>query len=525
MIGLDAARGLPVWDLVERRADESPDRAMLADEDGRRLTFGEYREVALRCSTELAARGVGAGSVVAWQLPTSIDAFVLMGALARLGATQCPLIPILREREVGFIAEQTGASLLVVRESFRGFGHGEMARQLGARLGFQTWSLAGSETLGGVESGSRDVSAAIGAAPAGTPDDDAADPVRWLYYTSGTTADPKGVRHTDRSIISTSTHLVGGIRLQADDSLLTVAPIAHIGGAMTLVAQLLVGFRLALVAAFDPERTPEYAAEHDISILRAPEPVVMACVRAQRAHGATPLYPRLRMVACGGASRSQNLNVLVQEVFGLEGALSSYGMTECPGVATTNLDDSVDRIAASSGRATPGTDIVVVGPDGEPCPVGVEGEIHVSGPQLFSGYVDESLDEGAFDRRGYFRSGDLGVLDADGYLRITGRIKDIIIRNGENISAQEIEDVLGLHPAIDDVAVIAVPDERTGERACAVMQMAPGATPLGLEEIAEICLQGGLSKRKIPERLELVDALPRNAMGKIEKAKLRARYR
>ncbi|MET0144856.1 MAG: AMP-binding protein, partial [Ilumatobacteraceae bacterium] len=488
---LPAARERPFWRLVEQRADATPDHPMCVDEDGRAMTFGQYRDTAERVAAGLADRGIGPGSVVTWQLPSCIEAVVLIAALARLGAVQNPVIPILRQREVQFIATELGTDLLVVPGVWRGFDYPAMARDIAATVGCDVFV---SEVPAG--------SAADVALPLGDPAtlpafvDNTERPLRWVYYTSGTTADPKGVRHTDRSIVSTSVHLLAGLQMDRDDVTVMVSPITHIGGVMTVVAQLLDMFKVVLMRAFDERRTPELCAEHDLTVLRSPVPVVRAFVTAQLAHGPEPLFPRLRACQAGGAARPLDLHIQVQKVFGLRGTISSYGMTECPGVTACAPDDTDEHLSETSGRIVPDSDIAVIGADGERCGPGVEGELRVRGPQLFTSYVDDALNAGAIDEHGYFRSGDLGTIDEDGYVRVTGRLKDIIIRNGENISALEIENVLGTHDAIADIAVIGVPDERTGERCCAVVQLVDGAGPIGLRELAELCEQHGLAKQK-----------------------------
>ena len=513
-----------LWDLVTRRAGETPGIVMAVDELGRSITFGAFRQRAEQAAAGLRELGVRAGTTVAWQLPTSIEATVLMAALARLGAVQAPVLPILRERELTFIARQLTAGLLIVPGLWRGFDHPAMARAISVATGCQVL-VADPEHPDPAAPGGVALPWAnpAGLPPASTLPAAGEDPVRWVFYTSGTTADPKGVKHSDVSAVATSIHLLSGLALGAGDITLLVSPITHVGGIMTLAAQLMTGFRTVLMRAFDPVRTPRLAAEHGITVLRAPVPVVRACLDAQRAHGPGRLYPDLRACQCGGAARPADLNEAVRGLWGLRGVLSSYGMTECPGVTAISPGDTEDRIKETSGRLTPGTELRVVDATGRLLDPGHEGELLVRGPQLFSGYIDPGLDNDAFDADRFFRSGDLGIVDADGYVRVTGRIKDIIIRNGENISALEIENVLSTHPAIADVAVIGLPDARTGERCCAVVDLAAGQTSLTLDEVADFCRAAGIARQKIPEQLEL-GPVPRNSMGKVEKQVLRARF-
>ena len=273
------------------------------------------------------------------------------------------------------------------------------------------------------------------------------------------------------------------------------------------------------------ERSPLVFAEHGASLLGSAVPFFHAYLAAQRKHGPEPLYPRIRACISGGAPKPPELHYEIQRELGGRGIVSSWGLTEFPIATYCTFDDSDEMLAMTEGRASPGVDIRVVDLDGQERGPGEEGELRVKGPQMIRGYVDASLDADAFDAQGYFRTGDLGVVEPSGHVRITGRSKDVIIRNAENISAQEIENVLYTHPDIADVTVIGLPDARTGERCCAVVVLADGAEPLTLTDLAQHCAANGLAKQKVPEQIEFVDALPRNAMGKILKQELRARYR
>jgi len=208
------------------------------------------------------------------------------------------------------------------------------------------------------------------------------------------------------------------------------------------------------------------------------------------------------------------------------GIVSGYGLTECPIVVMNANTDPDEKLANTEGSANPPGEmqIKVVRLDGDLAVEGEEGEIRVKGPQLCMGYLDPSLNDAAFDAAGFFRTGDLGNLDPDGFLTITGRLKDVIIRKGENISAKEVEDLLYQHPKVADVAVIGLPDPKTGERCCAVVQCSDASTPLEFDEMVAFLQNQDLMLQKVPEQLELIDELPRNPTGKIPKHELRERY-
>ncbi len=507
-----------LWSLVERRASATPDRVLAVEDTGVRLTFAAYRDRCIAAAAGLAVcHGVGEGTPVSWELPTWVESLVLVGALARLGARQNPIIPIYRGREVGFVTRQSGARLLVVPPSYRGFDFAAMAAEV----------AAGSDGLD-VLVADRALPEADPASlppPAPDPERDEAAPVRWVFYTSGTTADPKGALHTDLTVLASALAMSECLAITEDDVSALVFPFTHIGGIGWLMAALVTGCSLLVTEAFDPAATPAFLADHGVTLAGSGTPFHQAYLAAQRARppGAGSLFPAVRAYPGGGAPKPPQLHRDVREEIGGLGIVSGYGLTEAPIVAMATIDDPDGKLAETEGRATAGVTIRVVDGDGRPLPPGDEGELRVRGPQVTRGYLDASLDAAAFDEEGFFRTGDLGRLDAEGYVTITGRLKDVIIRNGENISAKEVEDLLYGHAAVADVAVVGLPDERTGERACAVVALRPGEA-LDLEGVRSFLVGAGLRLQAVPEQLEVVDAVPRNPAGKILKQALRDRF-
>jgi non-ribosomal peptide synthetase component E (peptide arylation enzyme) len=276
------------------------------------------------------------------------------------------------------------------------------------------------------------------------------------------------------------------------------------------------------VAAFDPGQTIPLLARQGVTQAGAGTAFHQAYLAAQRAAPGRPLFPRIRAFPGGGAPKPPGLFYDLKRELG--GAiLSGYGLTECPVVAMNRVGDRDEKLAGTEGRPNPPeAEIRVVRSDGAPAAAGEEGELRLRAPQLFRGYLDASLDAEAFDAAGFFRTGDLGRVDSEGYLTITGRLKDVIIRKGENISAREIEDLLYTHPKVADAAVIGLPDPALGERCCAVV--ACRSEPLGFQEMVEFLAAHQLARQKIPEQLEIVDSVPRNAAGKLEKRALRERF-
>ncbi|HUJ66879.1 MAG TPA: AMP-binding protein [Acidimicrobiales bacterium] len=499
------------WELLARRAEQDPDRVLIEDDQDRSLTAAQWLQRSEQVAAGLHHQGVGEDTVVSWQLPTTIEAVILLSALARLGAIQNPIIPLLRRREVGFIVGQTKSRLLITPQRWRNFDYGAMAADIAAEYGIDTLTLAG-QGLPSADPGT------LPPPPSGT-----GEPVRHIYYSSGSTADPKGARHTDRSVMYAATGTILGYDVQPEDCIPVPFPYTHIGGIALTVASLYTRCRLLFIEIFDPKNSPLVIGRKGGTLLGSAVPFFHAYLEAQKQHGPEPLYPRLKAFSGGGAPKPPELYYEMKERFGV-GIVSSWGLTEFPIATAGTLDDSDEELAHTEGRAVPGVQVRVVGNDERDVPAGQEGELRLKGPQACQGYVDSSLDAGAFDDQGFFRTGDLGFVGRRGHVQITGRIKDVIIRNAENISAQEVEDVLYTHPKVADVAVVGIPDPVTGERACAVVVLAEGAGSLSLTELADFCRQQKLANQKIPERLEIVDQLPRNALGKILKRELRSTY-
>lgn len=495
--------------LLAGRAAATPGARMVVDEKSHHHTFGQIAFEAERVAAGLLACGVKPGDVVSWQLPNGIETITLTLALARLGAVQNPLVMMLRERELAFIGRQARSRWLLVPRAFRGTDHLAMANSV-AR------SVPGLRVL-----------LIDGPLPTGDPDALPAPPtdsgaVRWIFYTSGTTSDPKGARHTDAGLLAASATFCDHLAIGPADVATVLLPLAHVGGILYILSSLRTGCSMVTSAAFDPLATPGLLAAHGVTLLGNGLPFLRAYL-ARQAGLPAPLFPAARVALCGGSPRPESLHYEVQRALGVP-VVSGYGMTECPYITWGRSGDSDHDHASSEGRAGPGGSVIVVRADGTLAADGEPGELRVKGPQLMAGYVDQALDAAAFDESGYFRTGDLGTRDARGYITVTGRLKDVIIRKMENISAREVEELLRSHDAVADVAVIGLPDPETGERACAVVVPVRASDPPSLAVLCQHLRDLGLSTRKLPEQLELVGALPRNAMGKVVKRALVARF-
>jgi acyl-CoA synthetase (AMP-forming)/AMP-acid ligase II len=503
-LGKERPRSRPrsdtLWELLEGRAAASPERVMLLDERDRRVTFGECRARAERIAAGLFALGIGEGTPVTWQLPTRIESVLLSLALARLGAVQNPILPIYREREVSAVLRETGARFLFVPGAFRGFDFAAMARALrdAAGDGFE---------IAEVDRGLPE------ADPAGLPPPPAdGSAVRWIYSTSGTTAAPKCARHTDQTLIAGGTGLAAALDAKPDDVGSIAFPYTHIGGPDYLVMLLLRGMSAVLLESFVPEHALAVFRRHGVTMSGGSTAFYQAFLTEQRRQPGRPVLPSLRTLSGGGAPKPPELFWQVRRELGVP-ILHGYGMTECPMIASGSPSDTDEQLANTDGRPVLGCEVRVVA-----------GEIRVRGPMLCRGYTDPKLSAEAFDADGFFATGDLGHLRPDGHLVLTGRKKELIIRKGENVSPREIEDLLQTHPSVGAVAVIGLPDPERGERVCAVVETRPGAAPLTFAELQRHCRAAGLMAQKIPEQLEIVDALPRNATLKVLKHELVARF-
>jgi acyl-CoA synthetase (AMP-forming)/AMP-acid ligase II len=464
---------------------------------------------------------IGEGTTVSWQLPTRIDTIVLSAALSRLGAVQNPIIHLYREREVGFALRQTGARFFFVPGEFKGFDFPEFAARVTADLDDPPAIVV------------VDPDRADGALPEGDPSSlpppPAAlgpdeTPVRWIYYTSGSTGDPKGVRHTDQTLLAGGWGLAVALDMSADEVGSIAFPYAHIGGPDYLVAVLSLGFTTVLVEAFVPAEVIPLFRKHGVTMVGGSTAFYIAFLAEQRKQPNDPIMPSLRLMSGGGAPKPPELHFEVQREIGGRGVVHGYGMTEVPMIAQGSPTDTDEQLANSDGKPVEGAQIKIVRLDGAVAGPDEEGEVRVRGPMVFRGYTDPALDADAFDDERFFRTGDLGKLRADGHVVLTGRLKDVIIRKGENISAKEVEDVLYTHPKVEDVAVIGLPDPERGERVCAVVQLADGVDTFDFDEMVAFCKDAGLMTQKVPEQLEVRTEMPRAATGKILKTKLRDEY-
>jgi cyclohexanecarboxylate-CoA ligase len=491
--------------LLEDRAAAHPQRPLLLAAGQEPLSVGDVETLTLAATRWLHAAGVRAGMTVAWQLPSHVPAALLMLSLARCDVTQAPIIHIYREREVAAAVEVAGAEVLVVDESTAGNApRGSRVLQIPADFVERLRALP-SEADRRLVGGRR-------------PQDD-----RWVYFTSGTTGRPKGVRHSDRSLLVAARGYTDYLGLGTHPAEVgTLAfPIAHIGGIVFLASALLGDFPVVPIPAFTAAELPRLLSGHRVTVTGGSTAYYQMLLSAQLARGRSdPLVPSLRMLIGGGAACPPEVHAQVREHLGIP-IVHAYGMTEAAMVCVSRADDTEEQLTHSSGAPIPGVHVRIVGyrADGSPEPLsaGAEGEIEIRGDNLSSGYVDPAQWAQALTADGWFRTGDRGLLRPDGRIVITGRTKNLIIRKGENISPEEVENELLAHPLVDEVAVLGQPDEVRGELVCAVVRRSPLHRDVTLEELCAFLDERGLMKQKWPERLVIVDEFPLTGLGKIDK--------
>ena len=501
---------MSIWSLLTRRVDATPDAVALIDENDRSETFAGVLAAAERTAAGLLTKGIEPGAVVSWQLPTSIDAVILSLALSRIGAVQNPIIPLYRGREVTAMVEQCASQWLITVGEFRGYDHGRMAEEVRAAVTapLQVMVLADSLPEGDP--------AALAQVESGV------DEIRWIYTTSGTTSAPKGVCHTDSTLVAGGLGIAEALAVTRADTGTILFPYAHIGGPDMLIASLSSGMALVLMAVYEPVAAVRLMRRHGVTLTGGSTPHYSLLLQQQRRTPGVPVVPTLRMLTGGGAPMPEKLFHEVSAEIGVP-ILHGYGMTESPMIASARPTDTIEQLATTSGRPVLNCEIQIRSESDEVLSVGDTGRVWGRGPILFKHYITDGGVVRPFDADGWFFTGDIGKLGREGHLTLVGREKDLIIRKGESISPSEIEDVLGKHPAIEEVAVIGIPDEVRGERICAVVRMVDHRQNLELDELRDYCRVSGISPAKFPEQLEFVTELPKTPTMKIRKQNLRER--
>jgi len=468
-------------------------------------TLGAVVSAGRRMGTRMTASGIEPGDIVACMLPNWREWLVVAVAAAQAGAVMLPVVTIYGAKELGFILRQSGAKWLFTPDRFRNVDYVRVVADCGPLSVLERHIVTGP-AFDALEADGPIAEPAFRSA---------ADP-SLLVYTSGTTADPKGVMHSARGFLAemeTMRMLRSG---SDDDAVISPWPPGHVAGALSMYRFLTQGVPLVLMDQWDPVRAAELIDRHRITSSSGTPFHLSGMIAAADANGHD--LSSLRQYLVGAAPVPASLIERCQAQ-GLA-VYHCYGSSEHPTVTSGVVDDPLDKQLHTEGRAIAGSEMRFVDDDGHDVPSGADGEICTRGPELFLGYLDPALNAGAFLPGGWYRTGDIGRLDAEGYLLITDRKKDIIIRGGENISSKEVEALLLAHPKIVDAAAVAAPDERMGEVVRACIVLVPGAS-LTLDELRDHFAAAGIARQKTPERLSILNELPRNASGKVLKHELR----
>lgn len=495
-------------DYLAAAASRTPDKVAVVDRAGAH-TYAELDRDVNRFADALANRGVERGDVVSWLLPNWTEAIVVHLAALRIGAISNPIIPIYRHRETAFIMRQAATKVAVVPSEFRGFDYPAMLEEIRPDVpSLQVVVVVGDEAGQGLgRVGFDALLSEADLAPPARRERDAND-IALLLYTSGTTSAPKGALHSHNTLDYENRSIVDFFTLTEEDVVFMPSPVGHIIGVLYgMQLPFMLGSTVVLLDVWEPGRALELIQHYRCTFTVAATPFLHGLLH----HPELSSYDTssLRFFACGGADVPPELVRQATETLGCV-VSRGYGSTEYPTATACNADDPLDKRAQTDGRPIGDAEVRL----------SEDGELQVRGPELFLGYLDSALDTDAFTADGWLRTGDLAHIDADGYVEIIGRQKDIIIRGGENISAKEIEDALFEHPRIREVAVVSAPDPVLGERVCAVVVPAAGTT-VTLPEVSEWLSHRRMARQKLPERLLLLDELPRNPSGKIQKFKLR----
>lgn len=514
-------------DFLDEAAAAAPGKTASVDVRGS-YSYSELKALVDRCALGLLKLGVGAGDVVSIQLPNWREWLVVHYAAVRIGAITNPLIPVYRDREIGFMMERARAKVVVIPSTFRDYDYPAMITRLRPRLpslehvlvvdagpglaeGFTSW-----ESFMATAWEQRRDPAALAAL---RPDPNS---VSLLIFTSGTTGEPKGVMHTHNTLVAGS--MPWPDKLDMDDTAVIhmASTFAHLTGYLYGVSlPLQLGATGVFQDVWKAEAFVELVEKHGIGHTSGATPFLHDLLSATNL--ADHDVSSLKRFCCMGAPIPRVMVRQAHEELPGMSVFGGWGQTECGLVTMGHPSDPLEKIIGSDGRPLAGMQIRIVDLDGAVLPAAAEGRLQIRGPFLFQGYLGRLEETAALFDGEWFDTGDLGSIDSDGYLRIAGRTKDVIIRGGENIPVAYVENVLYEHPLVEEVAIVALPHPRLQEIACAAVVLKGGAE-LTFTQMQQFLAEKGVAKPYWPERLEVVLELPRTPSGKIQKFQLRDRF-
>ncbi len=506
---------MTILDFFDRAVARSPDKQAVVTYSSSgvsRLTYGELEQHVSSIAGNLARLGLGRGSVISYQLPNWWEAIALHLAAVHIGAVSNPLMPFLRERDLRFMLELAETDLLVVPKTFRGFDHEAMAASLKTAVrGLQHVRVVGG---GGSEAFEHLLSGPAPASGRATIGDE--DIIQYLF-TSGTTGEPKCVTHTSRSLLNMVGHAADRLSMSERDIIFMAMPLSHQGGFLAgFLLPVSTGATSVLQDQWEVGAAVDIFASERVTMTLGATPFLADMVDRVSASGT--VLPDLRVFLTAGAPIPRALIQRARAAFGAR-IIPSWGMSENGFVTMATLDSPDDKIFNTDGCAIPGMEVRIADEDGTTLAADEEGRLLVRGPSQFSGYLKRP-ELSRLEPGDWFDTGDLARMDDDGYIRITGRTKDLVIRGGENIPVIEIEQSLHRHPSISEVAIVGMPDDRLGERVCAFVVTREGAS-IALAEAIKHLKESEVPKSYWPEHLVCIGEMPRTPTGKIQKFVLR----
>lgn len=505
-------------DYWQQTARAMPDKIAVVDNHGASYNYSALDHAASCLANWMLAKGIESGDRIAFQLPGWCEFTVIYLACLKIGAVSVPLLPSWREAELVWVLNKCQAKMFFAPTLFKQTRPVDLILPLQNQLP-QLQQIVGVDKLAPATSSLSLSQIIADNTPLTTAITTHGDELAAVLFTSGTEGLPKGVMLTHNNILASERAYCARLNLTRQDVFMMPAPLGHATGFLHgVTAPFLIGARSVLLDIFTPDACLALLEQQRCTCMLGATPFVYDLLNVLEKQPAD--LSALRFFLCGGTTIPKKVARECQQL-GIK-LLSVYGSTESSPHAVVNLDDPLSRFMHTDGYAAAGVEIKVVDDARKTLPPGCEGEEASRGPNVFMGYFDEpELTARALDEEGWYYSGDLCRMDEAGYIKITGRKKDIIVRGGENISSREVEDILLQHPKIHDACVVAMPDERLGERSCAYVVLKAPHHSLSLEEVVAFFSRKRVAKYKYPEHIVVIEKLPRTASGKIQKFLLR----
>jgi len=513
---------MTVGDYLDENIKKYPNKIAIVDPKGRRVTYKELGRMVNRIALGFLKMGIKKGDIISVQLPNWIEFEYTYFALSKIGAIMNPLAATYRQNEVYYILKFSESKAVIITDEFRHFNYLKMMEEVKPKLpSLQHIFVIGESIPSGMLSFSEftarcwEDECELKTLEQNKPN---ANDILVLMYTSGTEAEPKGVLHTHNTIIFGEKSFAQALEISAEDTCFMASPISHASGfAHGVNLPMIVGGKTVLLDIWDPEDALKLIEKEKCTFSMGATPFVRMILDCPNLHKYD--ISSMRCYLCGGAPIPREM-VTESSKIGLK-VLAVYGLTESIPHTVNRLNDPPEKIYGTDGKPCPGIEVKIVDDNLKELPIGETGEEASRGPNICVGYFKQpEINKKSFDEEGWFYSGDLCRMDKDGYIIVEGRKKDIIIRGGQNISVKEIEDLLYNHHKIGNVAIVAMPDRRMGEKACAFVIPKAGES-ITLEEVVSFLSEKKVAKFKLPERIEVVGEFPTTPSGKIQKYLLR----